>query len=570
MRLELLSLESIQFTTYLVNRTMTNKTKDTISQDQKVSDKNIDRDDFDVREIIASSKRNFRLFVSVAFGTVLFSGFYAYTRKPVWQGGFQMVVETSQQGSKNKGGLQSSVISSISSGGINQAATAIATEVKILTSPLILRPIFQEINEEYLLSGKTFKSAYPAWSSSIQVFNVLGTRVLNVSYRDKDKEIILPTIKALSKGYANYAGQKRQESINNGLDFVSKQVKFYLKKSGESTRARDSYEFRYGINPGHRDVGAGNLDYGQLFGNVAEEDLVGSLVGNTSGGYDRNAPPIYRLALINREILRRREIFTDEDPSIKILLRERDSVKRYIDQSAAGSIAYLPLSEPLSKEKANEIMLKYGDLNREQMRDSLTLTKLEQTKQRLQLEKSRIISPWKIIHPPAVLPYPVSPNKSRILFIGIVAGMILGSLASFAKDRLSGIIFNSQQLQDSVPFSLLKRLPFASPETWMRSITLLAEGPLTVSGTGQVALIPLGRIPSKQLDEFSSQLRKALKNRDLVITRDLLETRNCSTQLFLCAPGYVKTTQINDVRDQVSLQGKPITGWVMLDPDLMP
>ena len=54
----------------------------------------------------------------------------------------------------------------------------------------------------------------------------------------------------------------------------------------------------------------------------------------------------------------------------------------------------------------------------------------------------------------------------------------------------------------------------------------------------------------------------------MLISRDLLATRACSTQLLITAPGAVKREQLRQLREQLALQGTPVAGWVLLDTSL--
>ena len=101
-------------------------------------------------------------------------------------------------------------------------------------------------------------------------------------------------------------------------------------------------------------------------------------------------------------------------------------------------------------------------------------------------------------------------------------------------------------------------------EDWHAPIQLLADGPL--ADDESVALIPVGLIKPTDLEAFTTSLRNALgSHRDLLISRDLLATRACSTQLLLTAPGAAKREQLRQLRDQLALQGTPVAGWVLLD-----
>ena len=74
-------------------------------------------------------------------------------------------------------------------------------------------------------------------------------------------------------------------------------------------------------------------------------------------------------------------------------------------------------------------------------------------------------------------------------------------------------------------------------------------------------------VPNPEFNRVQMELRRA--ERELIISRDLLATRACSTQLLLTAPGVAKREQLLKLREHLTLQGAPIAGWVLLDTSLV-
>ena len=106
-------------------------------------------------------------------------------------------------------------------------------------------------------------------------------------------------------------------------------------------------------------------------------------------------------------------------------------------------------------------------------------------------------------------------------------------------------------------------------DKWTDAADLIASGPLSdVAAGSTVALIPLGALPSEQLQAFSSELRRALNDRELIVSTDLRETSRCATQLLITSPGVSKRTQIAEFCQKLALQGVPVAGWLLLDPEL--
>ena len=57
-----------------------------------------------------------------------------------------------------------------------------------------------------------------------------GTEVLNLAYRDIDKEIILPVLTKISNLYQNYTSEEKSLEIKRSIDYFEKQISFYKNK----------------------------------------------------------------------------------------------------------------------------------------------------------------------------------------------------------------------------------------------------------------------------------------------------------------------------------------------------
>ena len=136
-------------------------------------------------------------------------------------------------------------------------------------------------------------------------------------------------------------------------------------------------------------------------------------------------------------------------------------------------------------------------------------------------------------------------------------------------DRRTGLVYSEDELKSLLPCPLIKHLPAMGGSAWTDAADLLAAGPLAKApGNSAIALIPIGNIPNEQLQAFSAELRRALKGRELLVSTDLRETSRCATQLLLTSQGVATRTQLSQLRQKLALQGTPLAGWVLLDPEL--
>jgi succinoglycan biosynthesis transport protein ExoP len=244
-------------------------------------------------------------------------------------------------------------------------------------------------------------------------------------------------------------------------------------------------------------------------------------------------------------------------------VKERDALKRYIETTALGALT-LPGQAPLSKEQAQEIVLRYQELDRVAKRETATVDSLENALLSLELEQARGTKPWQVIARPSVDDQPLSPRPARNLAVGLFSGLLLGCAAGLVIDRRSGLVFVADDIQQQLGSNPLAVLHGASPESWHTTLALLAQASLAQAT--DVALIPLG-IPLEEpaLQALQQQLQALLPNAATRLCADLLAASASSHQLLVAAPGAANTSQLSEVQQQLGLLTKPITGWLLLE-----
>ena len=99
------------------------------------------------------------LFTSIS---LTLSIIYTFTKKPIWQGQFQIVLSSANQSMPFRGLLNSSSIPLNLL--TNPRKNNLNTEIEILRSPSVLMPIFEEIKEIKLKNNKAPKDwNYNSW-----------------------------------------------------------------------------------------------------------------------------------------------------------------------------------------------------------------------------------------------------------------------------------------------------------------------------------------------------------------------------------------------------------------------
>ena len=567
-------------------------------------------DEIDLRQVARAMGRRWRWIAGGGAIGILLSGVYLLTTRPVYQGEFQIVLD---QGNSQSGGAaflsQNPALAAIAGLSGSGGNDSIATEMQILNSPSVLRPVFDAVKASKppeVSKGMRFQD----WAkSAITAEEEKGTSVLNVEFRDTDKQLVLPITEMISEAYQGYSNRGRARELSNLITYLNEQINIIKPQAGASARAALDYGYANGL---------GLLDGLPLAGNVAGAGVSkdgatkGVLVGGSGGRVEgartaaqqkvkalevqikeatkAAAGSLYfasqlasltdksstfdQLTSVETRLAELRSRFKDSDPQVQRLQRERKTLVSYINQQ---TIALLKGELDLAKanlqalDRPKDVVSRHRELTQQALRDEATLVTLQNQLKQFQLEQARNTSPWELISTPTLLDKPVSPRRGRTLALGLLAGLVLGSGGALISDRRSGRVFSSEELSRDLPGPLLERLPCHGDDRpidgWRAPIQLLADGPL--AGHDSLALIPVGSIEPADLDAFSTSLGQALgPQRELLISRDLLATRACSTQLLLTAPGAAKREQLRQLREQLALQGTPVAGWVLLDTSL--
>ena len=68
-----------------------------------------------------------------------------------------------------------------------------------------------------------------------------GTAILNLAYRDTDKDLILPVLNRISTTYQDYSGKNRLRNLELSVDYFKEQISIYKNKSIESLRKAQQF-----------------------------------------------------------------------------------------------------------------------------------------------------------------------------------------------------------------------------------------------------------------------------------------------------------------------------------------
>ena len=408
-----------------------------------------------------------KTFIYIASFLFLINCFYAFFKKPVWQGQFQIVLDTKTNSLPDIPGISPELASRLN---IGENLDNLKTEVGILGSPSVLLPVFNFVKKDRDLKGKNTKNLrFRNWKkNNLIIYLEPKTSILNLDYRDTDKQIILPVISLISESYQSYSNRDRKNGLANTLEFVTNQTSKYDGLSSKAFKDIQDFALKYDLNPLKDNVSVNEierqLDIASIRVSAANQiriiDAQLDQIKNVNEDiyllqYLNSVLPEFieknyanNLDNIERRLLDLNTKYVEDDIFIKKAKKEKELLLALIKKE---SISYLKgkkanaIASVESTKRPEGVLTKYQEMLREFRRYEQTLLNLERQEQFLNLEKARILEPWELITNPTILDQPVGPSKKRIIALGLFASLLAASLITILLEKINENIFNPNQ-----------------------------------------------------------------------------------------------------------------------------
>ena len=101
-------------------------------------------------------------------------------------------------------------------------------------------PVFEfakSQNDPALNNGLSFSN----WKNKLNFKLEKGTSILNISYKNSNKNTIIPVLNKMSITYQQYSGKNRKRTQELTNNFLKEQISLYKEKSANSLRTAQEY-----------------------------------------------------------------------------------------------------------------------------------------------------------------------------------------------------------------------------------------------------------------------------------------------------------------------------------------
>ncbi len=405
--------------------------------------------------------RRKKILISLILSSAFLGSIYALIKPKIWQGEFQIIIKKTNEKNKISALNLNSSLSSLADSFLGGSkSNNIKTELEVLKSSSILNPIFKFVKESKP-QNKNLK--YKIWLNKFKFELKKGTSALTVTYKDKDKDFILPVLNKISSEYQKYSKRDRSIGLNQGIQYLSDQIEIYEEKSKSSFKKAQEYSYKYDLNPPsyiprNIDPKVKTLDE-QRFNASSELSYAKSLLkrfNNKNNGPEDIEKLIYisnsliknrdliLLKNLNSDIAKLKSIYKSND----ILIKSKEQEKELFIISLVNEIKNKLLAKVLDSNAIIEsisrpegVLLSYKILMKDSIQDELILENIKRDFQILSIEKARQENPWELITNPTVLDNAVAPRKKLIVFYWLLTATFLAFIIAYILDKKSDLVY---------------------------------------------------------------------------------------------------------------------------------
>ncbi len=528
------------------------------------------------------------IYISGLCGFIICLLFSLVFRK-TWEGEFQIVIADN---TKNKISSIATAMenSPVSSDLLQTSGNSIKTEVEILKSPVILNEIFKYVKSKKIVKSNSYnKLIFKDWKKNLNVDLKKGTSVLNISYKDHDKKLVLQVLKKISDAYQEYSGRNRLRNLELGVDFLASQLIVYEKKLENSLTNLNRFSNKYDLIsiPGvidrensivntldiekNRVVSSNKIRFlnEQLLkvNSISSDnpDIIYIAEGLKYPEYNSILQNIYK---INEDLTFLKGVYKDTDKEIINKKNEKTVLLKILHNKILQILrAKKENNSTLIKvnERPEGTLIKYSQLLNKVNNNQFTLMELNKDFIKLSLDKARYQDPWELITEANLLPYPAFPRKGRVSILGLAIGVMYGILYASYLEKKKDIIYDIKSLETLLNYPILQNISKNEQRKWGKSNELLAKI-INKNSYKSIAIYIVDDIDINLVERLVSELSKYLQDVDLKITYDLINALDLSCIIIIGEIGKIKKGSIINLNKNLELQNKILFGMILITP----
>ena len=456
-------------------------------QEQLIKDDQINLQSF--LEIFLRRKKIFIL-ISTTFFLIAFSNLiYKRINKPIYQGSFTLMISDPFIGSRTKN-------SSIEDLALNKEILDIPTLIQYLRSPGVISNIAKKHSMSPNNLINRIRINVPRAEGSLGGY-LSKTLLINLEGENKLK--MQNILEDLSKQYVINASESRNEKLSEGIKFLENEKPNILSKVEAAQRKLEKFRLENQIlDPIKEGAKITSLieDLNNKILTLESENkrlifiksnLVNGILYTEGISSSSNSADSTNLGVISSEQLLLQEIlevksalanaqskYKKSSIVIKNLNEKLGQLEPILlnNQKLAVEAAIIVNNSQIQSLENQLIELKkkflpipkkvtqYSIINQELNNLEKNLQTLNETKDKLELDLSQGVLPWKILVDPFVNPYPIKPELKRNFIYIVLGSLTLSSSITLLIEKLDNVFHNPKEIEKFINLPILGFVPF--------------------------------------------------------------------------------------------------------------
>lgn len=474
-----------------------------------------EEESFNFRQIIAIARRRAWLIMIVAVAVT--AGIWArtLTQPPRYRSAFQLLVEPIagdeefQQLSEQLGGG--------GSGRGRNSGLDYGTQIQVLTSSQVMRPIYETLRQDYPGLG------YGALVGGLRVGRVGETKILQVSYESENPQLAGAVTETVAQGFIDYSEKQQQTGEQRVLDLINEQLPDLRKKveaiQNEIQNFRNENNIIDPIEKGN--TLSGNitaLEQSQQQTEISIEEnisLRANLLEQLGLGLEEaittvalSEAPRYQellnqLKQIETQIALELGRFKAESPNIEVLEQQRESLLELLQEEAIAVLGEQGVSEEIRSQvtspnpirlsltqelitatnqirvlrvrlealkqaeielrddlkQLTELAREYDEINQRLSIAQQNVRRFINRREQLKIQAVQTTVPWQILEPPFEPSRPISGN-TRGLILGVIAGVVAGAGVAYLAEKIDNKFHTVDDVKEDTSLPIIGIIPF--------------------------------------------------------------------------------------------------------------
>ena len=460
-------------------------------------------------DILIRRKKIFLFLILTFFSFSVSHLIYKRITRPIYRGSFLLMISDPFIGDRKTatGGFTLENIA------LNQNNSDMATLVTYLKSQRLLTSIAEKNNiSPSSLVGKVKIKLPPSENKEFGK----KTKTLLILVEGENKNKLNVVLDKLSNGYIRAAYSARKKQISEGIKFLEDQEPIFLKRVSITQKKLEDIRLKNNtLDPIEEasvlkrkivlledqitTVTAENVRLEFIKENLDKGILLTKGVVTKAKSEDTSYIEIINAdqALLKEtlkvesELAKARSVYKESSIIVQNLKSKLNQLEPLLIENQKSAVkAAITINNGIIKAserklvELNNLFFRYPKIVTEytevvQVLENLqeNLLSLFQTKEKLQLELSQEVLPWKIIQDPTVGQSPIKPDiKKSLIYITLIS-LFLTSLITYLIDRLDNVYHNSKEVEKFINLPILGLVPFFNfkPEDILKSDNKVEE-----------------------------------------------------------------------------------------------